>query len=79
MYELSIFGVDTIARDEFRLVMLDGACRVKVTASFTVVPQRPRPQGSGECRWVAMRGSDVIAGGCTGSGLPSTISLTGKR
>jgi hypothetical protein len=79
VFELSIFGVDTIARDGFRLVMLDGACGVKVTTSFTVVPQKPRPQGSGECRTLAMRGSDVIAGGCTGSGLPSTISLTGRR
>jgi hypothetical protein len=78
-YELSTFGIDTIARDEFRLVTKSGRCTVAITTSFTVVPQKPRPQGSGECSSLVARGADVVASGCVGNGLPSSLSLTGKR
>jgi len=78
-YELSIFGIDTIARDEFRLVSVTGNCRIKVTTSFTVVPQKPRQEGSGECSSLSARGSDVIASGCVGSDLQRSFSLTGKH
>jgi hypothetical protein len=78
-YELSIFGIDTVARDDFHLVNQNGGCRVQVTTSFTVVPQKPRPQSHGQCSNLAKRGTDVIADGCTGTGLPRSISLTGKR
>ena len=79
VYELSEFGIDTIARDEFRLVSVGGSCRIKVATSFTVVPQKPRSQRSGECSSLSVRGSDVVAGGCVGSGLPRSFSLTGKH
>lgn len=79
VYELSVFGIDTIARDEFRLVSDGGNCRIRVATSFTVVPQKPRPQGSGECSSLSVRGSDVVAAGCVGSGLPRSFSLTGKH
>jgi hypothetical protein len=79
VYKLSAFGIDTIARDDFRLVTSSGRCRVRVTTSFTVVPQKPHPQGSGECSTLATRGTDVVASGCVGTGLPSSFSLTGKR
>ena len=79
VYELSIFGVDTIARDEFRLVSDGASCRIGVATSFTVVPQKPRPQGNGECSSLSVSGSNVVAGGCVGSGLPRTISLIGRR
>jgi len=79
VYELSMFGVDTIARDTFRVVSESGRCRVQVTTSFTVVPQKPRAQGSGRCSVLDARGTDVVAGGCVGVGLPRSISLTGRR
>jgi hypothetical protein len=79
VYELSIFGIDTIARDEFRLVTDGGICRIKVATSFTVVPQKPRRGGSGECSSLSARGSDVVASACVGSGLPRSFSLTGKH
>jgi hypothetical protein len=78
VYELSRFGIDTIARDNFRLVMDSGRCRIKVATSFTVVPQKPRPQGSGACSNLSARGKDIIASGCVGSDLQSFFSLTGK-
>jgi len=78
-YELSRFGVDTIARDDFRVVSTNGRCRINVTTSFTVVPQKPHSTGSGECSNLSPLGNDVIARGCVGSGLPSSLSLTGKR
>jgi hypothetical protein len=79
VYELSMFGVDTIARENFRLVRERGGCRIKVATSFTVVPQKPRPGARGECSTLRARGTDVVAGGCVGSGLPRSFSLTGKH
>jgi hypothetical protein len=79
VYELSTFGVDTIARDDFRLVLGGGRCRVQVVTTFRVVPQKARPQGSGHCSVLDLQGADVVARGCVGAGLPSSLSLTGKR
>jgi hypothetical protein len=79
VYVLSMFGVDTIARDTFRLVSVRGRCRVTVATSFTVVPQKPHRAGSGECSTLTARGTDVVAGRCVGAGLPGSFSLTGRR
>ena len=79
LYGLSTFGVDTIARDIFRVVEVQGRCRINVVTSFRVVPQKPRPGVSGRCSMLAERGADVVATGCVGKGLPASISLTGKH
>ena len=79
VYELSRFGVDTIARDDFRVVSTNGRCRINVTNSFIVVPQKPHLVGSGGCSSLIAFGTDVIARGCIGSGLQSAYSLTGRR
>jgi hypothetical protein len=79
VYELATFGIDTIARDDFRVVGERGRCRVQVTTTFTVVPQKPRRQGSGLCSVLDLQGTDVVASGCLGAGLPESLSLTGKR
>ena len=79
VYSFSTFGVDTIARDTFRVVKERGQCRVNVVTSFRVVPQKPRPGMSGQCSKLAKRGADVVASGCVGKGLPALISLTGKH
>ena len=79
VYELSSFGVDTIARDDFRVVSTNGRCRVNVTSSFTVVPRKPHLVGSGGCSSLNAVGGDVIARGCVGGGLESSFSLTGRR
>jgi hypothetical protein len=76
-YQLSIFGIDTVAIDTFRVVTHDGRCQVALASSFRVVPQPAHPTGSGFCgtlRWV---GNSIVASGCKGSGLPQSISLTG--
>ncbi len=80
VYELSSFGIDTIARDSFRLADgNNGRCSIKVATSFTVVPRKPRPEGSGECSKLDARGTDIVASGCVGTGLPTSFSLTGKH
>ena len=78
-YELSTFGVDTIARDTFRVVSVEGRCRVEVATRLTVVPQKPRPGGTGHCTSLAARGADIVATGCAGGGLQPSVSLTGSR
>ena len=78
-YELSTFGVDTIARDTFSVASVKGRCRVEVATSFTVVPQKPRPGGSGECITLAVRGADIVATGCTVGGLSRSVSLITGR
>jgi hypothetical protein len=79
VYSVSMFGIDTIARDSFRLVRMGGRCRIDVATSFRVVPQKPHPVASGQCSTLARRGTDVVAYGCVGKGLSASISLTGKR
>jgi hypothetical protein len=79
VYRLSRFGIDTIARDTFRLVRARGHCRIAVTASFSVVPQKPHPVGSGRCSALVRVGTDVVAKRCVGKGLPASISLDGAR
>jgi hypothetical protein len=79
VYVLSTFGVDTIARDTFRVVSIEGRCRVEVATRLTVVPQKPRPGGTGRCTSLAARGADIVATGCTGGGLQPSVSLTGLR
>jgi hypothetical protein len=77
-YRLSSFGVDTIGTDTFRTVRRAGACEVAVTIMFHLVPQPPKRTGSGYCRTLRRRGIDVVAGGCTGTGLPASLSLSGR-
>jgi hypothetical protein len=79
VYSLSTFGIDTIARDNFRLVRLRGICRINVTTSFRVVPQKPHAVASGQCSTLTQRGTEIVASDCVGKGLPASISLTGKR
>jgi hypothetical protein len=79
VYVLSTFGVDTIARDTFRLVAGEGRCRIEVATRFTVVPQKPRAGGTGRCTSLAARGADIVATGCAGGGLQPSVSLTGRR
>jgi hypothetical protein len=79
VYVLSTFGVDTIARDTFRVVSVEGRCRVEVATRLTVVPQKPRPGGTGRCASLAARGADIVATGCAGGGLQPSVSLTGSR
>jgi hypothetical protein len=75
-FRLSSFGVDTIAKDVFRVVRVGGsACHVAVDASFEVVPQQPHLLHA-TCMRVKRTTNDIVASGCTGS-LPATISLTG--
>ena len=72
------FGVDTVATETFRLVKRRGRCEVAVTVSFRVVPQPAHATGDGYCTTVGRRNGDVIVAGCSGVGLPATISLTGR-
>ncbi|SRR5581483_4959969 len=74
-FTLSVFGLDTVATDVFRVVAR-GACRVEVAGTFHVVPQKPHSL-SAVCRAVRRSGADVVAVGCTGS-LQGPISLTGR-
>lgn len=78
-YRLSRFGIDTIAVDQFSVVSYQGLCRISVTMTFRVVPQRPHAIGHGSCRTLARRASDIVASRCTGPGLPTSLSLTGRR
>jgi hypothetical protein len=75
-FRLSTFGVDTIARDVFRVVRTGVVCRVAVTASFEVVPQQAHHFRAG-CRRVRRLGAGIVVTGCSGT-LPGTISLTGR-
>jgi hypothetical protein len=76
-FTLSSFGVDTIAKDVFRIVRSGTTCRVGVLASFEVVPQQPH-LAHATCRRVQRLAGDIVATGCTGN-LPATISLTGRH
>jgi hypothetical protein len=78
-YELSQFGVDTIARASFAVAKTNGRCEVTVSTTLTVVPQKPRASSGGSCAGLVRRGTDVVATGCHGTGLNATISLTGRR
>jgi hypothetical protein len=75
-YRLSMFGVDTIATRDFRVVKTGGACVVAVTTSFHVVPQPAHVTGAGTCRKLRVIGTNIVADSCTGHGLPARISLT---
>ncbi len=76
-YRLSIFGVDTSAVYDFRLVDRGGRCTIAVTSTFRVFPRPARAPIAGVCSSLARRGGGVVARGCTGKDLASTISLTG--
>jgi hypothetical protein len=78
-YELSQFGVDTVARTSFGILHRSGRCEVTVGTSLRVVPQKPRPSGGGDCTGLVRRATDIVATGCRGTGLNSTISLTGRH
>ena len=75
-YKLSIFGVDTVGTRDFSVVRLAGRCQVAVSTTFRVVPQPAHPGGHGFCRTLRVAGKAIVATGCKGSGLPSSISLT---
>ena len=75
-YSLSRFGVDTIGVDEFQVSSLGGKCGVDLTISFRVVPQKPRVTAHGRCGALGRKGTDIVASRCTGSGVPSAVSLT---
>jgi hypothetical protein len=74
-YELSSFGVDTIATLRFQLVRRSGSCTVAVTRSFHVVPQKARVTAVGRCKTLRRTATDIVATGC-GGGLAPTTSLT---
>ena len=76
-FTLSSFGVDTIAKDVFRVGRSGVICQVSVLTSFEVVPQHPHLSHA-SCRRVQRLAGDIVATGCTGS-LPPTISLTGRH
>jgi hypothetical protein len=78
-FELSRFGVDTVARTSFGILRNGKTCEVTVKLSFQVVPQKARASGGGTCGGLVRRGTDVVATGCHGTGLTRTISLTGRR
>jgi hypothetical protein len=75
-YRLSIFGVDTIATRDFSVVTRDARCEVAVASSFRVVPQPAHSTGRSFCRTLRPVGTSILAQGCKGGGLPSTVSLT---
>ncbi len=77
VYVLSRFGVDTIASDRFRLARESGHCLVTVTVSFRIVPQPARTH-TGSCRTLALKSTHVVAGRCTGTGIPSSFVLDPK-
>jgi hypothetical protein len=74
VYGLSLFGLDTIAMDRFRLARANGRCLVRITISFRVVPQ-PARRHDGVCRTLALQSGHVVAGGCSGDGVPKSIVL----
>lgn len=75
-YELSSFGVDTIATIRFGLQRRNGSCSITVNGTFRVVPQKPHVTSDGRCRTLRTTANDIIATGCSGKGLTPTISLT---
>jgi hypothetical protein len=78
-YTLLSFGVDTGSTTTFRTVRRATGCQVAVTISFRVIPHPPKQTGTGYCRTLRRVGENVIAGRCTGTGLPATVSLTQAR
>jgi len=75
-YRLSLFGVDTVSSEDFRVVFRGGRCGVEVTTSFRVVPQQPHVTGTRRCARVRRIASgDIVADRCTG-GPPAAVSLT---
>ena len=75
-FRVSLFGVDTVATRDFRLVMSSGRCAVAVTLSYRVVPQPAHVTGQGTCTRLRAIGRSVVAESCKGHGVPATISLT---
>src|SRR5579862_7080504 len=75
-YELSSFGVDTIATVRFGLQRRNGSCSIAVTGTFRVVPQKPHVTSDGRCMKLRTTANDIVATGCSGKGLTTTISLT---
>jgi hypothetical protein len=75
-FRLSVFGIDTIARDLFSLRARGSACLVEVVASFEVVPRPPTPH-AGVCTALRRVASAIEALGCSGKDIPSELSLTG--
>lgn len=75
-YELSSFGVDTIATLRFQLVHGSRGCTIDVTRSFRVVPQKPHVTAVGHCKALRRTAADIVTTGCRGTGLSATISLT---
>lgn len=76
VYELSMFGVDTVETERFQVGHVNGRCEIAVTRAFSVVPQKPRVTAHGHCRTLRQSAANVVAGGCSGSGLEATVSLT---
>ena len=75
-YRLSLFGVDTVRTEDFRVALRDGRCGVEVTTSFRVVPQQQHVTGRRRCARVHRTGGgDIVADGCDG-GPPVAVSLT---
>jgi hypothetical protein len=75
-YQLSSFGVDTVAILRFQLVRRSAACAIDVTRSFRVVPQKPHITAAGRCKTLRRTAADIVATGCRGNGLLPTMSLT---
>jgi hypothetical protein len=75
-YELSSFGVDTVATLRFQLVRRTGVCMIDVTRSFRVVPQKPHITAAGRCKTLRRTATDIVATACRGGGLLQTMSLT---
>jgi hypothetical protein len=76
-YRLSLFGLDTIAVDDFTVANADGHCFVSVETSTRIVPQQARPGPTLFCAKLAAKGADVVAVNCSG-GTAKTLSLTGR-
>jgi len=75
-YELSSFGVDTVATVRFRLFRRGGACAIDVTRSFRVVPQEPRVSATARCKAIRQTAAGIVATGCSGTGFAKTVSLS---
>ena len=74
-YLLSAFGVDTARREMFSLVVRSHRCRIVVTETFRVVPQKPHLVSQRVCARLRQLGSDIVADRCTKGPRP-TVSLT---
>ena len=75
-YELSSFGVDTVATVRFRLLRRGGACAIDVTRSFRVVPQKPHVSAGARCKAIRQTTAGIVATGCRGAGFAKTVSLS---